>query len=272
MIKFNCKSCGRKFSVPETQAGKKGKCPKCKNIVVVPEIQTTSPLTEQTSSPASKGGSKSSAHDLILLDVPEKEKIQDQQASIFEETAEYEQELEEESPEETESAAQRRLPWFIDIFLYPISIPCLITLGIIILIPLLINIAAGLLGPFGFFISIPGFFINFVIGLYFLWYLAECIRDSAKGGLRAPETMANAPGLSELLWQCFRLLVCLLLFAGPAGYYFIKTDKIDTIFWSLLGYAVFFWPMGLLSVVIFDSLRGLNPLLLIGSIFSSFFT
>ncbi len=38
MIRFNCKNCGQKISVPEVHAGKKGKCPKCKTIVVVPEI------------------------------------------------------------------------------------------------------------------------------------------------------------------------------------------------------------------------------------------
>ena len=81
MIKSHCKNCGRKFSVPQIHAGKKGRCPKCKNIIVVPKVLTTSSFTEQTSSPASEGSSKSSAHDLTLLDVPEKEKIQDQPIS-----------------------------------------------------------------------------------------------------------------------------------------------------------------------------------------------
>ena len=274
MIKFNCKSCGRKFSVPETQAGKKGKCPRCKNIVVVPEIQATSPLTEQSDSGVPAVSSKGSTDNLTLLEGIEKDKIQDGPiglSSVPEQATKYEQELEEEPPVDTESPAERKLPWVIDIFLYPISIPCLITLGIIISIPLLINIAVGLLGPFGLFVLVPGFFINIVISLYFLWYVAECVRDSADGGIRAPETMANAPGLSELLWQWFRLLVCLLIFAGPMGYYFVRTQRIDAIFWSLLAYAVFFLPMGLLAVTLFDSLRGLNPFLLIGSIFNSFF-
>ena len=39
MIKFHCKNCGKKISVPEKHAGKKGKCPKCKNIVVVPKAE-----------------------------------------------------------------------------------------------------------------------------------------------------------------------------------------------------------------------------------------
>ena len=274
MIKFKCKSCGRKFSVPESRSGKKGKCPRCKNIVVVQEIQATSSLTEQSNSGVPAVSSKSSTDNLTLLEAIEKDKIQDEPislSSVPEQATKYEQELDEEPSDDTESPTERKLPWVIDIFLYPISIPCLITLGIIISIPLLINIAVGLLGPFGFFVLVPGFFINTVISLYFLWYIAECVRDSAEGGIRAPETLANTPGLGDLLWQWSRLLVCLLIFAGPMGYYYVKTQRIDAIFWSLLAYAVFFLPMGLLAVTLFDSLRGLNPFLLIGSIFSSFF-
>jgi DNA-directed RNA polymerase subunit RPC12/RpoP len=38
-IKFHCESCGQSISVPQIHAGKKGKCPKCKNIVVVPSLK-----------------------------------------------------------------------------------------------------------------------------------------------------------------------------------------------------------------------------------------
>jgi len=275
MIKFNCKSCGQKFSVPDSRSGKKGRCPKCKNVVFVPEIQATNSLTEQSNSGVPEVSSKSSADNLTLLNALEKDRIQDEPiglSSVPEQATKYEQELEEEPPDDTEAPAERKLPWVIDIFLYPISIPCLLTLGIIISIPLLINILIGLLGPYGILLFVPSFFVNTIIGLYFLWYVAECIRDSAEGGIRAPETLAHTPGLGDLLLQLFRLLACLLIFAGPMGYYFIKTHRIDTFFWYLLAYAVFFLPMGILSVTLFDSIRGLNPLLLVGSIFSTFFT
>jgi DNA-directed RNA polymerase subunit RPC12/RpoP len=274
MIKFKCKSCGQKLSVPESRAGKKGRCPKCKNIIVVPKAPTLSFVAEQSNSGNIKTGSKSSADNLTLQEVIQKDQIKDlalSQPDIPEKATEDGQEPEEESPEETESIPQRKLPWFIDIFLYPLSAAGLTTLGIIIIIPLLINIAIGLLGPFGLLLVIPGFVIRIVIGLYYLWYIAECIRDSAEGGIRAPETMANAPGLSEMFWQWLRILVCWLLFVGPAVYYYVYTDSTDTIYWSLVAFAVLFLPMSLLAVVMFDSLRGINPLLVIGSIFSTFF-
>ena len=40
MIRFACSSCGRLISVDEKYSGKKGKCPKCGNVVVVPERST----------------------------------------------------------------------------------------------------------------------------------------------------------------------------------------------------------------------------------------
>ncbi|MBW7988623.1 MAG: hypothetical protein FVQ84_01175 [Planctomycetes bacterium] len=274
VIKFRCGNCGGKFSVHKNNAGKKGKCPKCKNIVVVPEIQTAGDLINHNDSVAAEVGSKSSAYDLALLDMPQKDKTQDLPSGHPDtsgNTSEYNHEPEEEPSDDTELPPERKLPWLIDIFLYPICTPGQITLGIIIIIPLLINIFVGLLGPFGILALPFSMLINFVISMYFLWYLAECIRDSAEGGIRAPETFANSPGLGELLGQLFCLLLCILIFAGPVGYYYIKTDRTDATFWSLLALAIFFLPIGLLAVTMFDSIRGLNPLLLIGSVFRTHF-
>jgi len=41
-IKFHCKNCGQGMGVPQAYAGKKGKCPKCKNLVLVPCIKRES--------------------------------------------------------------------------------------------------------------------------------------------------------------------------------------------------------------------------------------
>jgi len=274
MIKFNCEKCGQKLSAPETHSGKKGKCPRCKNIIVVPATLNIDSILEKTDIGSAEPATKDSAGNDILQEVIEKDQIQDDLlglSQVPEKTNEYERESEEEPPDDTEGPPERKYPWFIDIFLYPICTPCLVTIGIVIVIPLLINLAMGLLGPFGILLIAPGMFVNFLISMYFLWYLAECIRDSAEGGIRAPETLANAPSLGELLRQLFRLLISILIFAGPMGYYYIKTHSIDAIFWSLLAFAVFFLPIGLLAVSLFDSIRGLNPFLLIGSVFSTHF-
>jgi phage FluMu protein Com len=274
MIKFNCEKCGQKLSVPETHSGKKGKCPRCKNIIVVPATQNIDSILEKTDIGSADLAIKDSADNEILQDTVEKDKIQNDLFGFSkgpEKDTEHEQEPEEEPFDYIEGPPERKHPWYIDIFLYPICLPCLVTIAIVVIIPLLINLTIGLLGPFGILALPFGMFINLVISMYFLWYLAECIRDSAEGGIRAPETMANAPSLGELFGHLLRLLICIFIFAGPVGYYFIKTDRIDAIFWALLAFAVFFLPIGLLSVTMFDSIRGLNPLLLIASVISTHF-
>ena len=163
---FHCESCGHRISVPQIQAGKKAKCPKCKSTFIVPQIRTPSVTVQQSDSTEVKTRSVNSVGHLTLLDVPQEYKIQDQPISRPvgpEQAGEYEQQLEDGLPDEAESVAQRKLPWPIDIFLYPGSTPGLITLAITILIPLLIDIAAALLGPFAFFISIPGLLIKIIV-------------------------------------------------------------------------------------------------------------
>ena len=129
-----------------------------------------------------------------------------------------------------------------------------------------------LLGPvFGIFIWAPGLAINTVVFLYMYWYLCQCIHDSAEGGLRAPDVLVNAPGLGDMLWQTIRIAACLVFFCAPVLIYYRRTERTDTVFWFLLAYAAFFFPIGLLAVIMFDSFSALNPLLLIPSIFSTFF-
>ena len=62
------------------------------------------------------------------------------------------------------------------------------------------------------------------------------------------------------------MVVC---FVGAIVYVSFN-KRIDPVFWLLLGGGVFFLPMALLSTIMFDSLAGLNPILIIGSIFSTF--
>ena len=255
MIKFRCKNCNQKISVPEIHAGKKGRCPKCKSIVVIPQPDKAAAVSDSDSAPEYK--------------LAEPQAIENNLGKVNYGLA---QGIGSVGPaQETESAGERKLLWVIDVFLYPFSKPALTVLGIIIIIPLLINIIAGLMGPFGFFVLIPGFVVNIVLFLYLFWYYCECVRNSAAGGLRAPETLGNTPGVGDMLSDLLKTLGCAAFFMAPLVFYWGYTKKTDFVFYLLAGYGLVFFPMGLLSVIMFDSLAGLNPVLLIGSIFSSFF-
>ncbi len=274
VIDFLCENCDRKISVPKFNAGKKAICPKCNNTFIIPAIQSPDSAATQNYSGDMIARTTDSTHGLTLMDVPEEYKLKDKlvgSSNVSEETVDRQQEYDEDlAAEEAESAEQRKLPWIIDIFLYPISLPGLMHLGIFTIIPLLLSFIIRLLGPLGMAVALPGFVINIAIGLYVCWYITECVRDSAKGGRRAPEAFATS-GLGEMWSQSLHIIGCYLIFLGPTLFYSAFNNKTDIVFWLLLAYGVFFFPMGLLACVMFDSISGLNPFLLIGSIFSAFF-
>ena len=274
ILDFLCEYCDRTISVPKRHAGKKVVCPQCNNTFIVPAILSPDFAATQNDSGDLIARTTDSPHGLTLLDVPEEYKLKDEsagEANVSEEAVDRRQEFEEDSEkEDIESAGQRTLPWFIDIFLYPISLPGLMNLGIFTIIPFVLSLIGILLGPFGMVIAFPSFLINIAIGLYLCWYVTECVRDSAKGGQRAPEGFATS-GLGEMWSQSLHIIGCYLILLGPALFYSTFSNKTDIVFWILLAYGVFFFPMGLLACIMFDSIGGLNPLLLIGSIFSTFF-
>jgi len=284
VIEFSCTYCGRRFRMSDDCAGKKGKCPKCKRAIVTPKPADHEQQSAEQVPCDATTGAKPSPYDLTLLDAPPKAETQKPPAD-HSATTDYLEQMAAVAPghlhREQEPPPQRKLPWLIDIFLYPISKPGLIILAIIVGIPLVLHFTTKVLAAItGVFTPMFVFLVLFqiiramadvILYLYVYWYLCECIRDSAAGGIRAPETAGSTPGLAELFWPFIRVLICLLFFCAPAAYYYSYRQQADAILFALYGCAAFFFPMGLLAVIMFDSFRGLNPLLIFASIFSTFF-
>lgn len=266
MIKFHCKNCGQKISVPEIHSGKKGKCPKCKSIVVVPKIKAADSLKDQINPPDEKQQNVSSPiPELQFEKRPPNQtgKTNKVFANSFK-TKQYDEKFI--KIVQPEKPPVRKLPWILDIFLYPTSTSGLINLGIFWILPILLGLIARLL-PIRLIWGIVGF----VIGSYIFFYFIECIRDSALGGIRAPENIGNIPNIGDAVSQFMEIIASAVIFWGPVGFYFIFTRKTDTIYWLLLGYGIFFFPMGLLALAMFRSSAAFNPFLWIMSIFSTFF-
>ncbi len=264
MLEFNCKNCGQKISVPELHAGKKGKCPKCKTIVVVPEINNDIPLQPPKAEvrlkqdpPAQTTSDESPADGLNVTD-----------ESLLNSDAE------EEPPE-------RKLPWILAIFLYPTNMSGLINLGIFWLLPILLGFVQILPIPFIWIIT---FIAHIIVISYMYYFFMECIRDSAFGEIRAPENIGSMPDAGGALIQVMEIAASVFIFWGPFGVYWVYkafwqlegtispyNPTTDTVFWLLLGYGVFFFPIGLLALAMFDSTSAFNPFLWIMSILSTFF-
>ena len=288
IVEFHCKNCGQKISVPKIHAGKKGKCPKCKSIVVVPKTESASQVAIQAGLGSSEIAPKASGPDPRLFDMPQEMKAENQASSqhpVPDTTLEDMQRLREAMTIGTikqEPRPERKLPWYIDILLYPTNNAGLTMIGIIVGVPFLFGLIFALIAFLTMifpplFILWPvlaflGFIIGLLFGMYLYWYLCECVRDSADGGIRTPETIGQTPGLWELISQSWETFVCLVFFAFPVILYFTYTQRTDAIFWALLGFGVLLFPMGLLAVIMFDSISALNPVLIIGSILSAFFS
>ncbi|UCD51410.1 MAG: hypothetical protein JSW27_02020 [Phycisphaerales bacterium] len=291
--------------MPDTKVGKKGRCPRCREVLTVP-----GPDTKPQRVPL----------DGRLLDLPEPAQ-EDQTETTYEQLrAAFGGRI-----MEREELPERKYPWMVDIFLYPLNRSALATLLICAGVPFFLRLVAQFLMIVMSAIQIM--IIFWVISIwvhwvgllllvtYAYWYFCQCIRDSAEGQIRAPETLAETPGLAELLGQNLKLIFCSALclvpaiihwgqagdinqvpwILGGAGNFFLtmvlpvevirhmagaeqiiplvgSTREADPAFWVLWGAGNFVFPMVLLSQVMHESFfSALNPIRIVRSIFRTFF-
>lgn len=302
IVDFNCENCGRKITARQAHAGKKGKCPKCGHMFVVP-MPAENPNLDKGGRPVNLVclvcGQAIHVLDTLrgeLIECPHcgsEVKVLTEHVSAEKSNTPVQEHAEdtvdglsleerqllggEMRAYETEQTGERPLPWLVDIFLYPTNTTGIIHIFVFLIVPILI----GLLDRFIF--SYAHHYGSFAIAIlyifligYCFYYFSECVRDSAAGGIRTPETLGSTLGKDQMLEQYLTLFACYAFFFGPATFYrsyiyFSETEVNNVIFWSLLAYGVFFFPMGILAVIMFDSINGLNPILLVCSIASTFF-
>jgi DNA-directed RNA polymerase subunit RPC12/RpoP len=273
MTHFQCGHCGARLRVPDTHAGQEGRCPRCQERVTVPpmparEAQTPRPAVERGNSGDSKAHPRVPVFDAAFPDVLRQGGVSDEAPSRSHGSHGPAQDLQEPAEqavtEAIEPASGSRLPWLIDVFLYPLNLAGVIHLvSLWLLVSLLCPSVMQYLGlgteyaPFVYTLPVA----------YVVYYLAECIRGSAGGARRAPDFWMS-PGDSSK-WDCLSQFVqvvgCVAVCFWPVAVYYIVRERADGIYWLLLACGGFFLPMILLAVVWFDSYSGLNPLLIVGS-------
>ena len=259
------------------QAGRKGQCPHCKKTVTIPATVPEEAVAQTGVAGDQPVAPKASPRNPLLFDIPPADVAE--AAQTEEQAAERLRDLRSAYVlKEHEEPPERPLPWVIDIFLYPMN-----KLGLIILLlsagipfalrPLLrLSRELTLAFPPALLLWVPLMIIHWgallLSLLYINWYIAECIRDSAAGGIRAVDTTATTPGFIELIGQSLTVLACGAACLGPAILYTRNHDN-AAVFWILYGVGGFLFPMALLAVTMFESLRALNPILLLPSVFST---
>lgn len=171
--------------------------------------------------------------------------------------------------EESQLEGKSKLPWFIDVFLYPLDLSGVIhVLALWFLVFLLCPLIMATVG-----LGIE--YIPIVYSLpiaYVLYYLTECIRDSAMGRCSAPDYWMHPTDSDK--WDCigqlFLVVGSVAVCFCPVSVYYIVTGRTDLIYWLLMACSGFFFPMVLLSVVLQDGVWGLNPFRIVVSILRTF--
>jgi len=113
--------------------------------------------------------------------------------------------------------------------------------------------------------SFLGIIVSAFVGGYYCAFMLGIIRSS----VCEEDELPDWPSFTDWQEDIFRPLVhvigTVIFCALPAGlYYFIQIhdkEHFDNVFWFLAGIGVLYFPMGLLAVAVYDSLAGLNPLI-----------
>jgi DNA-directed RNA polymerase subunit RPC12/RpoP len=272
VLPFRCPHCSAKLTAREDRAGRTGRCPKCKSTLTVPPAQTRGPAEEEKRSDDPEARLVDPAYDTALLDIAPKGELPEEATSRRHPSdglAESLRELTERfAKQEAGPVDAPKLHWPIDVILYPLNITGLIHLvGLWLLL--------FLVCPFIMSRGLGTEFVPVVYALpvsYTLYYFAECIRDRVAGGRHVPNYWMH-PGDSskwDCLTQAFEVVGCVATCFWPVSVYYIVREQVDWIYWLLLAGGGFFFPMVLLAVVLFDSLSGLNPILIGESIVRTF--
>jgi hypothetical protein len=167
-------------------------------------------------------------------------------------------------------AQECKTPWILRAFLYPLSAAGITHILVFTFCPVLLILLEIHVFRYSCLSSLM-FFAGIILlvgyGIYFVTY---CVFDSSKGHRNAPYIpKRHFPDKWELVRQYFLLLVSVAMCFGPLGVYYGNFRQIDLIFWLLIGIGLFFFPMTLLSVLLFDSFTAVNPIFVMTSIFKN---
>jgi DNA-directed RNA polymerase subunit RPC12/RpoP len=159
-------------------------------------------------------------------------------------------------------------------FVFPIRGAAMGMIGVFIVCEIVISFLAVI--PI---ISLIVFLFSLIVRAYIFWYLYLCVQTAAEGKIRSPDILQEDEGdFLGMIWRMLRMILAVFFCMAPAIIYFVWTNAailtgtntgnagIDGVFWSMFAAGLFFLPMTLLSIVMHDSIGGLNPFLIVWSV------
>jgi hypothetical protein len=168
-------------------------------------------------------------------------------------------------------AEECKRPWILVSFLYPLSQAGLMHIAIFTFGPSLMFLLYWILFSkvlLGLILYIIGFVLFIGYGIY---YITFCVFDSTKSQAKARQIpQIYFPDKWELLQQYVLIIASVAICFLAAIIYYICFRQMDYKFWILSGCGLFFFPMTLLSAILFDGINELSPLFIGVSIFKVF--
>lgn len=271
MSKFECPNCGQKIRVPDDQAGRNGRCPRCKSKVVIPPAG--GPETSET-----VPRKKPTLSDLLDHSTPPQTPPQEERTDeVATPQAQEEQPPFFSADPLAEVIEESRLPWFLDALAYPISGSGAVNIAVFVIVPQTVQFVIGRLAGFiaprlptggaSYLTGLLTLPFYIVFGCYVCYYVAHCVTDSSRGHRRASDIqIAGALSIGDLVSQAILLIACVAITCWPVAVYYVLTERTDPWYWLLGALGVFFLPMSFLASAIFDCFDALNPLLIVSSI------
>jgi len=148
LVRFVCRFCGHKVRVAAIHAGKKAKCPRCRNVLVIPSLHGDAPsgsdapvrlrrdLDGRPFTPPQQGD-RPQEMPLRLQTMPE---------PLLPADPDVPANIPGLDSSAVESQEQSKLPWVIDIFAYPASIGGLLHFAFFSVAPLLLLLISATVG------------------------------------------------------------------------------------------------------------------------------
>ena len=163
-------------------------------------------------------------------------------------------------------------PWILVSLLYPFSRYGLYHIALYTFGPTILILSFRIIfsqSLIGIMIFLVGFILFIGYGMY---YISFCVFDSTKVQKKARKIPdIYKPDKGELLSQYILILASVAICFFPTIIYYFLTRQADYRFWILSGCGLFFFPMALLSAILFDGINELSPLFIGISILKVFF-
>ncbi len=163
-----------------------------------------------------------------------------------------------------------------EVFIYPVTgRGKYIILGFVVLLAIMYSvrlILKSVLGMTGMYVGIAFIGIGAILGMYFCCYMLKVVGSSAGGEDDPPDWPDVSDPWGDLVHPLLLMLSSVVLAFAPAilcrllGHYY-GLPHMQTLMWCFIVGGLLYLPMELLAVSLMESVAGLNPIVVVSSIF-----